>query len=265
MPAEHPASQGPPPATIDLNADLGESEPFEASSEEALLDLVSSAHIACGFHAGGPETMRRTVAAALERGVRIGAHPSYPDRAGFGRRELGRPAALVADDVVYQVAALQGIAVAHGAGVESVKPHGALYHRASADAACARAVARATAAVVPGARLVLAAGSSGIDAARAEGLAVVGEGFADRRYLPDGTLVPRSEPGAVIVDPEAAARAALRLVERGSVETDGGEVPLGVGTICVHGDTPGAVAVAAAVRAALLEAGIAIEAPPTTP
>ncbi len=245
---------------IDLNADLGESE--ERATDEALLDLVSTAHIACGVHAGSPETMRRTVAAALGRNVRIGAHPSYPDREGFGRRELDRPVELVADDVAYQVGALQGIAQTLGGAVTSVKPHGALYHRVSLDHECARAVAQAVALVAPSAQLVLAAGSPGLGAARACGVWATAEGFADRRYRPDGSLVDRGEADAVIVDPEEAARAALGLVRSQSVRTSDGPMTLVVDTICVHGDTPGAVAVAHAVRAALLEQGIAIGAPP---
>ncbi len=217
---------------VDLNADVGEG--FATDAE--LIEVVTSANVACGFHAGGEATMSAVCAAAREHGVTVGAHTSYRDRDGFGRQELGVPAATVRAETVEQIGALQ-----QHAPVAYVKPHGALYHRASVDAECAAAIAAGAAAC--GVAVLLAfPGSELARAASPAGLTAVAEGFADRGYAPDGTLVPRGEPGALL-DTAAAARQAVAIAGR-------------VESICVHGDSPGAVAVARAVVAALRGAGI---------
>ena len=247
--------------TIDLNADIGEGSGPEAEDPE-ILAAVSTAHIACGFHAGGPEVMRRAVTAAVRAKVAVGAHPSYPDAPGFGRRPLDRPAEQVADDVLYQIGALAGIARACGAEMVSVKPHGALYHRVSADRAVALAVARAVRDFDPSLRLVVAAGSPTWPDLASVGLALVAEGFGDRAYASDGTLVPRDRPGAVLSDPEAAARQAVSIAVDGvAVAVDGRPVTVTAATLCLHGDTPGAPAVARTVRRALEAAGLVVAAP----
>jgi 5-oxoprolinase (ATP-hydrolysing) subunit A len=244
------------PRTVDLNADVG-----EGSDDRPLLDVVTTVHVACGFHAGGPAVMRRTVAAAVATGVVVGAHPSYPDRDGFGRRPMDRGPAEVADDVLYQVGALDGIARAGGTIVRSVKPHGALYNRLAADEPCARAVAGAVAAYGNGLVLVVPAGSAAVAIARDEGVPVVAEAFCDRGYLADGSLVPRSAIGALVVDPAEAARRAVALAVDGHVTAvDGTTLELDCDTLCVHGDTPGATAIAAAVRRSLGVAGVAVAA-----
>jgi UPF0271 protein len=246
-----------PAATLDLNADLGEG----AGGDEAVMAVVTTAHIACGGHAGDRGTMARAVALAVAAGVAVGAHPSYPDPAHFGRRDLDLPLDEVLEAVAGQVAALRRVARAAGATVVSVKPHGALYHRLSArpDEAVALAAALADGPDPP--RLVLAAGSPGL-AAAAGALAVVGEAFCDRAYRADGGLVDRAEEGAVLTDPAEAARRAVSLATAGTVpDHTGGTVRLAPGTLCLHGDTPGAAALARAVRAALEGAGVAL-APP---
>jgi 5-oxoprolinase (ATP-hydrolysing) subunit A len=229
------------------------------SGDQALLTLVTSAHVACGFHAGGPSVMRRTVEAAVAAGVVVGAHPSYPDLEGFGRRDMERPPEQVADDVLYQVGALDGIARACGTAVRSVKPHGALYHRMTVDRACARAVAGAVRQFGQELVLVVPAGSSTRQAAEEAGVPVVAEAFCDRAYAPDGSLVSRSLPGALILDPHEAARRAVSLATTGEVvAVDGTTLRLACDTLCVHGDTPGSVVIAAAVRRALEGAGVRV-------
>jgi UPF0271 protein len=229
---------------LDLNADVGEGQGDDA----ALLALVTSANVACGFHAGDARTMRETVRVAAELGVAVGAHPSYPDRAGFGREPRTLPPADVRADVLYQVGALQALCRAAGVALVHVKPHGALYNQAAQDEALAAAIASAAAAVSRDLVLVGLAGSRAMRAAaQAHGLHFAAEGFADRRYRADGTLLPRSEPGAVLTDPAAVAEQALALAQRGDVDT-----------LCLHGDTPGALEHARAVRAALAAAGIAV-------
>lgn len=248
---------------VDLNADVGE-EPD--GLDLAVVPWVTTVHVACGFHAGDPATMRRAVAAAVEAGVAVGAHPSYPDRDHFGRRELDRAPDRVAEDVAYQVGALCGVARAAGAAVTSVKPHGALYHRMAADEACAAAVARAVAAVDPGLALVVPATLDDRSAA-GRALAVAGpalrrEAFCDRAYLADGSLAPRQEQGALLADAGPAAAQAVAIVCGGQVvATDGTAVALRADTLCVHGDTPGAALVAGAVRRALEQAGVRVAAP----
>lgn len=248
---------------IDLNADVGESFGAWPMGEDALLiPLVTSANVACGFHAGDPLTIERTVRLALEAGVAVGAHPGYPDLAGFGRRELSMSADELEAAVLYQVAALDGMVRACGGRLAHVKPHGALYNRAAADLAVARSIAAAVARLGPGLRLVGPPGSALLAAGREAGLAVTAEGFADRAYEPDGSLRPRRLPGSVHHDPAVAAAQAVSIALHGRVTAaDGTPVDVRAGSLCVHGDTPGAVEIARAVRAALVGAGFALLAP----
>ncbi|HEX8849077.1 MAG TPA: 5-oxoprolinase subunit PxpA [Gemmatimonadaceae bacterium] len=249
--------------TVDLNCDCGESfGAWRHGDDEALLAHVTSANVACGFHAGDPGVMRRTVEIAMRNGVAVGAHPGFPDLVGFGRRNIDASAEEIHDMVVYQIGALAAVAAARGATLRHVKPHGALYNMAATRPALAASIARAVRDVDP--RLVLfgLAGSALVTAGRDAGLAVAEEVFADRRYSAQGTLVPRGEPGAVIESPEAAVRQAVRMVREGVVESiDGREIALRADTICIHGDTPGAGEHARRLRAALHEAGIELRAP----
>ena len=239
---------------IDLSADVGEG--VAPGVEAALLDVVTSASVACGFHAGDPETMHATVAAAAARGVVVGAHPSYPDREGFGRRDLDRPPERIFEDVLYQTGALDGVARACGTTVRYVKPHGALYHRMDADEVCARAVASA-ARMYGDLVLVVPAGSKARAVAEGLGVTVAAEAFADRAYLDDGTLAPRGTPGAVLTDPDAVARQAVGLATQCAATTvTGDRIQVHATTICLHGDTPGAAELAERVRAALDGAGV---------
>ncbi|GLZ05788.1 UPF0271 protein [Actinomadura sp. NBRC 104412] len=244
---------------MDINADLGEGfGRWVLGDDAALLDVVTSANVACGFHAGDPLIMRRVCAGAVERGVTIGAQVSYRDLAGFGRREMEVAAEELTAEVLYQLAALDGIARAEGGRVAYVKPHGALYNRIVRDPEQARAVVDAVRAYDPGLPLLTLPGSAVFGVA--DGLTVVAECFADRAYTPEGRLVSRREPGAVIHDREAVVGRAVRMATRGSVvAVDGSEVALDARSICVHGDTPGAVELARAVRAALAEAGVTVE------
>ena len=241
---------------IDLNCDLGEG----VGDDEAMLDLVSSASIACGFHAGDARVMRATIRAAVQRGVRIGAHVSYPDLEGFGRREMARSPAEIEGDTLYQLGALMALSATEGATVAYVKPHGALYHRCVADADAAAALARATAAASATLGVMGPPGSQLVEAARAAGLATELEGFADRAYDATGSLVERGHPGAVL-DPTAAAKQAASIAIRGTVRAATGvDMPIEADTICLHGDTPGAVEVARAVRSSLEAGGVEITA-----
>ena len=244
---------------IDLNCDTGESfGPYRIGDDDALLRLVSSANVACGFHAGDATVMRRTVRSCLEYGVRIGAHPGLPDLQGFGRRAMALSADDGCDITLYQIGALQAIAAAEGGLVEHVKPHGALYHMAESDEGVAEAIARA-AARTGGLTVVGLSGGRLVAAARAIGAPVWEEAFADRAYRKDGGLLPRSAPGAVLSDPAAAAAQALRLARDGEAAADGGGiVRMKVDTICIHGDGPRASAFADAIRRALETAGIRI-------
>jgi UPF0271 protein len=231
-----------------------------------VLSHVTSANIACGFHAGDPATMRKTVDLAVERGVSIGAHPGLPDLAGFGRRAIEVTPDEAYEMVVYQVGALAAFAAARGARLAHVKPHGALYNMAAARAPLAEAIARAVRDVDRALMLFGLAGSRLIAAARSAGLVAVEEVFADRRYAANGSLVPRSEPGAVIDDTKLAVRQAVRMVREGLVTAiDGSEVRVHADTICIHGDTPGAAEHARALRAALSDAGIDVVAPRRPP
>jgi UPF0271 protein len=245
---------------IDLNADLGEGFGAWAPSADAeLLPLVTSANVACGFHAGDPVWMRETVTLAAQHGVTIGAHPGYPDLLGFGRRELAASPAEVAAYVVYQVGALAAVARAAGTRVRYVKPHGALYNRAARDPAVAMAIAEAIRGVDPELALLGLAGSELVRAAESVGLRAVREAFLDRGYRADGSLVPRGEPGALIERPEVAAERAVRLVREGAVSAvDGSRVAVRADSFCVHGDGKAAVPVLRAVRARLAAEGIAV-------
>jgi UPF0271 protein len=246
-------------AVIDINADLGEGFGiWELGDDLALLDVITSANVACGFHAGDPLIMRRVCAAAVERGVTIGAQVSYRDLAGFGRREMDVAAPELTAEVLYQLAALDGIARAEGGRVSYVKPHGALYNRIARDAVQAAAVADAVRAYDATLPLLTLPGSAVHKVA--QGLTVVAECFADRAYTPSGGLVSRREPGAVVHDADEVVRRAVRMAVEGTVvAADGTEVALQARSICVHGDTPGAVALAQAVRSALSGAGVALE------
>lgn len=246
---------------IDLNVDAGEaSTPKDELVELALVALVSSVNIACGAHAGDIGSMRRLVAVAHAQGLNIGAHPGYPDPMGRGRQPMTLPAELVRRLVHDQVSALAAIAEERGLRLTHVKPHGALYNQAASDATLAAAVARGVHDVDPSYRLVGLWGSRLVDEGRAIGLPVWGEGFVDRAYRPDGTLVPRSEPGAVITDPTLAVTQALTMLLTGFVRASDGvsRVALQPDTLCVHADTPGAVEIVRRLHRALAEKGIGI-------
>ena len=245
---------------VDLNCDLGESfGRYGLGEDEAMLRVVTSANIACGLHAGDPSVMARTVALAKQNRVAVGAHPGYPDLQGFGRREMQLSPDELEAFILYQIGALAGFCRAAGVPLVHVKPHGALYNTVAREADLAAAVARAISAFDPNLIVVTLPGSALGQAAQALGLRVACEGFADRAYRADGTLAPRSEPGAVIHDPAQAAERAVRMVTRGEVETtDGRVISLHVDTLCIHGDTSGAVRIAAQLRAALEAAGIQV-------
>lgn len=245
---------------IDLNADLGESfGAWRMGDDAAMLDIVTSANVACGFHAGDPAGILDTLRAAAQRGVAVGAHVGYPDLAGFGRRAMDPSSRELVADVVYQIGALQGLAAAAGTRVRYVKPHGALYNTIAHDERQAGDVITAMLALDPGLTLLALAGSPLIGWARARGLRVVAEAFADRAYHDDGTLVSRRQPGAVLHDADAIAARMLRLVQTGEVESITGRgVRVQADSICVHGDSPGAVDAARAIRARLVQAGVAL-------
>ncbi len=242
---------------INLNADLGESfGAWTMGRDSDLLQLVNSANVACGFHAGDPLVMRQTVATARWHGVSIGAHPSFPDLQGFGRRRMDMKPAELEAAVVYQIGALQAIAAAEGHGVTHVKVHGALSNLASEDIELARCVARAVRAVSPELILLAPALSELVHAGRGCGLQVVEEIFADRNYTDEGDLVPRSHPQAMVHGPAASVRHVLAMLEGAAlVSIHGKRLPCKAGSICVHGDNAEAVATAQAVRGALLTAG----------
>ena len=233
---------------IDLNADMGESfGAYSIGADAALLRVVSSANIACGAHAGDASVMRRTVRAAKAAGVSVGAHPGFPDLAGFGRREMRMTGSDIEDSVMFQIAALAGVAAAEGVRLVHVKPHGALYTMAAKDDGMAGAIAAAIAAIDRALVMVGLPDSALERAAGKAGLAFAAEGFADRAYEADGTLVSRATPGALITDPAAAAAGALQMARDARVRT-----------IWIHSDTPGAAAIGAAVRRALDEHGVAV-------
>jgi len=236
--------------SVDLNADLAEGFGiWELGDDDAMLDIVTSANLACGFHAGNPVGLARTCRAATARGVRIGAQVGYFDLAGFGRRRIEVAPAELTADVIYQIGALQALTRAAGTTLGYVKPHGALYNTVVTDVDQARAVAEAVYAADPDLPVLGLAGSVFFSEARRLGLRTVAEAFADRAYQPDGQLVPRSDAGAVILDPAQIAERVLTMVKTGSVTTvDGSVIAIEVESVCVHGDSPGAVDIAVAVR-----------------
>jgi len=246
---------------LDLNADMGESfGAYKLGQDPLLMPAITSASVACGFHAGDPGVMRETVSLARQHGVSIGAHPGFPDLVGFGRRDIRATPREIEDLVVYQIGALAAVAAVQGIRLQHVKAHGALYNMAVRDRAIADAIARATAAVdralilfgLPGSELVAAGQSFGLKTAR--------EGFADRAYRSDGTLVPRHEAGAVIEDPEMIVNRAVSMArDRVITAIDGSRLVLEIETICVHGDTPGAASLASRIRQALTQAGVVIQ------
>lgn len=245
---------------INLNADLGESfGAWTMGSDTELLQVVGSANIACGFHAGDPLVMRRTVRQALDAGVSLGAHPSFPDLQGFGRRAMHLPVAELEALLVYQIGALAGIAQAEGGRLSHVKPHGALNNMACTDAALAQAVARAVRAFDPQLILLAPALSQLVLAGADAGLKVAAEVFADRSYTDAGNLLARDQPGAVLHTADACVAHVMRMVEAGGIVTQSGKVVAAeFHSICVHGDGPQAVASAVAIRAALAAAGLAL-------
>ncbi|EHB57761.1 UPF0271 protein ybgL [Mycolicibacterium rhodesiae JS60] len=249
-------------ASVDLNADLGEGfGVWELGDDAAMLDIVTSANVACGFHAGDPAGLAHTTRAAAERAVRIGAQVSYRDLAGFGRRFIDVAPAELTAEVIYQIGALQALARAAGSDVSYVKPHGALYNTIVSHREQARAVAEAVHAVDPSLPVLNLAGSVFFDEAQRLGLRTVSEVFADRAYRPDGTLVSRREEGAVLHDPEQIAERVARMVRDGQVvAVDGSVIEVRVESVCVHGDSPGAMNIATAVRERLLRDGVELAA-----
>lgn len=245
---------------IDINSDLGESfGAWSMGDDAAMLDIVTSANVACGFHAGDPAGILRTVKAAAAKNVAIGAHVSYPDKVGFGRRNMDVTSEELTADVIYQIGSLQGLAKAAGTSVRYVKPHGALYNTIAHDRRQAMAVIEAIRAIDPTLVLVALAGSTLIELARSEGLTCIAEAFADRAYTPQGTLVSRREPGAVLHDPVLVAQRMLRLVQDGTIEAiDGSLVRIEADSICVHGDSPSAVEMARELRRILEQADVSL-------
>ncbi|MFL6590563.1 MAG: 5-oxoprolinase subunit PxpA [Chthoniobacterales bacterium] len=247
---------------IDLNSDLGEG----AGHDEEILELVSSANIACGFHAGDPASIFATIQGALGRGVSLGAHPSFPDRQNFGRREMTLPAAEVYSIVAYQIGAFQALARAAGGDMNHVKPHGALYNMAARDRILADVIANAVRALDPK-LIVFAPVESELDYAATElGVDTASEVFADRNYRGDGSLVPRSEPNAFVHDPAEAAERIIRILCENKVRTvDGSDVTISATTVCVHGDNPEAVTFVRKLRQRLEQEDVLIAAPAATP
>lgn len=248
---------------IDLNADAGESfGAYTLGDDAALMRSITSVNVAAGFHAGDPSVLRRTIQLARENQVAVGAHPSFPDRQGFGRREMAMAAGEVEDLVLYQIAAVAGVARAEGVALAHVKPHGALYNTAAADRELAEAIARAVFAFDPELVLYGPPRSTLLAAGRALGLRVVAEAFADRAYQPDGSLVPRTTPGSVIAGVEDVVTRAMQIaVDRTVVAVDGSTVQLDADSLCIHGDTAGAPSLAAWIRAGLQSSGVDVRAP----
>jgi 5-oxoprolinase (ATP-hydrolysing) subunit A len=246
--------------TIDLNSDLGEGYGvWTLGDDEALLGLVSSANVACGFHAGNPDILRRVCGQAAERGVVIGAQVGYDDLAGFGRRAMDVEPGALTNDVIYQIGALDGFARVAGTQVRYVKPHGALYNTVVHDVVQAAAVVEAILLYDPSLPVMGLPGSALLTIAGKAGLRTVTEAFADRGYTPEGTLVPRSQPGALLHDPKQVAERVIRMMTTGQVQaSDGTDVTVKADSICVHGDSPGAVEMAVAVRQSLAMAGVDI-------
>jgi 5-oxoprolinase (ATP-hydrolysing) subunit A len=247
---------------VDINSDLGESfGAYSIGHDAGLMKAITSANVAAGFHAGDPSVLRDTIRLAKANGVAVGAHPGFPDLVGFGRRELNVTPREAEDMVLYQVAAVAGVAAAEGVRVQHVKPHGALFNMAVRNADLSAAIARAVAAFDRTLILFGLPGSEILNAGRAAGLRVAAEVFADRAYEPDGSLASRRKPGSVIHDADAVVARAVRMAkEHTVVAVDGSVVPLEADTICVHGDTPGSDALAAKIRAGLEAAGITVKA-----
>jgi 5-oxoprolinase (ATP-hydrolysing) subunit A len=248
------------PQRIDLNSDLGESlGNWKLGDDEAMLDIVTSANVACGFHAGDSLTLQRTCARAAERGVVVGAQVGYRDLAGFGRRFIDMEAAELTADVIYQIGALEAMCRVAGVRVDYVKPHGALYNAIVHHEEQAAAVVAAVVALDPSLHVMGLPGSAFLRIAQEAGLSTVAEAFADRAYTPEGHLVSRRQPGAVLHDPELVAARMVRLVTEGRLTAvDGTEIEVRADSICTHGDSPGAVEMARALRTALTGAGIEI-------
>ena len=245
---------------IDINSDLGESfGAWKMGDDSAMLDIVSSANVACGFHAGDPAGILRTLKAAAERGVAIGAHVGYRDLAGFGRRNMDPTSDELIGDVIYQIGALQGLAKAAGTRVTYVKPHGALYNTIAIDKRQGKDVIDAILAIDPSLVLMALAGSQLVEQARTAGLTVITEAFADRAYTPEGNLVSRREKGSVLHDPELIAERMVRMVKEGVIEAiDGTLTKVDAQSICVHGDSEGAVAMAKRLREKFEQSGLTI-------
>ena len=245
---------------IDINCDMGESfGSWKMGADVDVMPNITSANVACGAHAGDPSVMRRTVRSAKRYGVSVGAHPGYADLQGFGRREMQADPSEVEDSLIAQIGALAAVAKAEGVPVRHVKAHGALYNQAARDRRLADAIAAAIKAFDPALIMFGLPKSPMIDAGVAAGLRVAAEGFADRAYEPDGSLTPRSRPGAVIHDPAVVVDRAVRMIRDGIVLTpDGREIPLKIDTLCVHGDTPGAAELTKRIRAGLAAAGIEV-------
>lgn len=246
--------------TVDLNADMGESfGPWKMGDDMALLDVVTSANIACGFHAGDPDVMARTMSAAHQRGVGIGAHPGFADLQGFGRQRMSLSPESLSNLIRYQVGAAQAMARSAGAGVRHLKLHGALANMASEDKSMALTCYRAALSVAPDIIVMVLAGTAQEAAIRELGCAAACEIFADRAYNDDATLVDRSLPGAVIHDPARAAARMVEMIRAGAILTESGKaIPTRIDTICLHGDTPGALEIARSTRRAIEEAGISV-------
>jgi UPF0271 protein len=249
--------------TIDLNCDMGESfGAWKMGDDAAIMPLISSANVACGFHGGDPPTIRTTVRLAVDHGVAVGAHPSLPDLQGFGRRAMKISGQECYDLVLYQAGAVEAFARAAGARLHHVKIHGMLYNMAAKDGELADAIARATKDLGGGTMLYALSGSAMMDAAAKHGVRAIGEVFADRSYQADGTLTPRGQPGAMITDEAASVAQVLMMVEQGRVRAQSGvEVAVSAGTLCLHGDQPGAVTFAKALREAFGARGIDVAAP----
>lgn len=252
--------EDPAPVSIDINSDVGEGfGAWPGAPDADLFAVISSANVACGFHAGDPRTMERTVRAAKAAGVAVGAHPGFPDLVGFGRRTMRASAEEIHTDLLYQVGALAAFCQAHDVPLHHVKPHGALYNMAAVDRAMADAIVAAIHAYEPALPLYALPESQLEAAARAAGLYVAREAFVDRAYMADGTLAPRSLPGSVLTDPEAVVARVIRMVRGEPIATlDGGSIRIQAETFCIHSDTPTAVPIAQALRDGLEAAGIAV-------
>ena len=252
----------PAKLTVDLNSDVGESYgAFRIGADDELFSLISSANVACGFHGGDPRTMERTVNALAVQGVAIGAHPSFPDLVGFGRRVVAASPDEIRTDVLYQIGALHAFCQVAGVPLHHVKPHGALYNLAAKDRSVADAIAQAIQALVPTAMVYAQAGSQLHVAATAAGLRVAREAFADRAYMSDGALASRGMKGAILTHPDLVADRVIRMIRGEAIPTlDGDPIVIDADTVCIHSDTPSAVGIAASLQHALTAAGISIRA-----